>query len=92
MIKLSPEEMAGRREDSQCFKCPEKWSQAHQKTCPMRGIYLLDVSEDEHPDDDSINSEVEISPPPPPRSHWCLHSRDHVATRLCPGSGSHHLD
>jgi hypothetical protein len=64
MIKLSPEEMAGRREDSQCFKCPEKWSQAHQKTCPMRGIYLLDVSEDEHPDDDSINSEVEIPPPP----------------------------
>jgi hypothetical protein len=27
----------------------------------MRGIYLLDVSEDEHPDDDSIDSEAEIS-------------------------------
>jgi hypothetical protein len=32
MIKLSPEEMARRREDDQCFKCPEKWSRAHQKT------------------------------------------------------------
>jgi hypothetical protein len=36
LIKLSPEEMARCREIAQCFKCPEQWSRAHQKTCRRR--------------------------------------------------------
>jgi hypothetical protein len=61
LIKLSPEDMAWRREVDQSFKCPKKWSWAHQKTYPMRGIYLLDISGDEQHDNDSIDSEAEIS-------------------------------
>jgi hypothetical protein len=53
--------MARRHEEGQCFKCPEKWSWAHQKTCLMRDIYLLDINEDEQPDDDSLDSEADIS-------------------------------
>jgi hypothetical protein len=37
-------------------------SWAHQKTYTIcGGIYLLDVYEDEHPDDDCVDSEAEIS-------------------------------
>jgi hypothetical protein len=61
LIKLSPEEMARHCEADQCFKCPEQWSRAHPKTCPMWGIYLLDISKDEHPGDASIDSEAKIS-------------------------------
>jgi hypothetical protein len=47
--RLTPEEMAAKRERGECYNCTEKFSRDHLKVCPMKGIYLLqmdDISEE----------------------------------------------
>jgi len=45
--RLSPEEMAQRRLEGLCFNCPEKFSKEHVKHCTSKGIYFLELAEDE---------------------------------------------
>ncbi|CAO2146506.1 unnamed protein product [Urochloa humidicola] len=58
--RLTPEEMAKRREEGLCFNCPAKFSREHLKECSMRGLYLLEIdgetSVDEGDSDDVVIS------------------------------------
>jgi hypothetical protein len=38
--------MATKREKGECYNCTEPFSREHLKTCPMKGIYLLQLDED----------------------------------------------
>jgi hypothetical protein len=53
----------------------------------MWGIYL-DVREDEHPDDDNIDSEAEISL----HALYGAYTTETMRLPVSVGSGSHHLD
>ena len=50
--------MAQRRLEGLCFNCPAKFSKEHLKQCPMRGIYIMDMEED----DAGSNSDTDGSP------------------------------
>jgi len=39
--------MADRRAKGLCFNCPEKFSQEHLKIFPMKGIYLIELADEE---------------------------------------------
>jgi hypothetical protein len=47
LSRLTPEEMARRREEGLCFNYPEKFSQDHLKQCSKKGIYLLEMDGDD---------------------------------------------
>ena len=55
MTRLTPDEMARRREEGLCFNCPEKFLREHLKHCTMKGLYLLDAG------DDASDTDPEIS-------------------------------
>jgi hypothetical protein len=52
MKRLSAAEMAAKREKGECFNCTESFSKEHLKTCPMKGVFLLQM-------DDSMTSDTE---------------------------------
>lgn len=60
--RLSPEELASRRERGLCFYCDEKYNRDHR--CASRFFLLV---ADEDPDDDPLNPNISpsISPNPP---------------------------
>jgi hypothetical protein len=43
--RLTPEEMAAKRERRECYNCTEKFSCDHLKVCHMKGIYLLQMDD-----------------------------------------------
>jgi hypothetical protein len=54
--RLTVAEMTAKREKGECYNCTEKFSCEHLKTCPMKGIYLLQMDEDT-PLDDTAEAE-----------------------------------
>lgn len=58
--RLTTDEMAERRLKGLCFNCPENFSRDHASKCSMKGIYLLELT-DEDGSTDSSEEEVEIS-------------------------------
>jgi hypothetical protein len=61
LTRLTPEEMARRREAGLCFNCPEKFSRDHLKQCSMRGIYLLEMEDDCSPEGAAVPEDMEVS-------------------------------
>jgi hypothetical protein len=51
--RLTATEMAAKREHVECYHCSEKFSHEHLKVCPMKGIYLLQM----HDDDTTVEDE-----------------------------------
>ena len=49
--RLSPEEMDDRRSKGLCFNCPEKYSREHNKVCKGRGVYMIELMDEEPPVD-----------------------------------------
>ena len=44
--------MAQRRLEGRCFNCPEKFTPGHHKECSFRGIYMLEIDEDDGVEDE----------------------------------------
>jgi hypothetical protein len=44
--RLTTAEMAVKQEKGECYNCTEQFSLEHLKTCPMKGIYLLQLDDD----------------------------------------------
>jgi hypothetical protein len=44
--RLTAAEMAAKREKVRCYNCTRQFSREHLKTCPMKGIYLLQMDDD----------------------------------------------
>jgi hypothetical protein len=61
LTRLTPDEMAHRREAGLCFNCPEKFSRDHLKQCSMRGIYLLEMGDEWSPKGADVPEEMEVS-------------------------------
>jgi len=59
--RLSPEEMAQRRLEGLCFNCPEKFSKEHAKVCSGKGIYYLELGDDDASDDGTTEDDITIS-------------------------------
>lgn len=60
MRRLTPEELASRREHGLCFSCDEKFHRGHR--CAPR-VHLLIVEDDDPPDPDS--SKIDGTDPAP---------------------------
>jgi hypothetical protein len=45
--RLIAAEMAAKREKGECYNCTKPFSREHLKTCPMKGIYLLQLKDDQ---------------------------------------------
>ena len=43
--RLTPAEMAAKRERNECYNCTEKFSKEHLKVCPMKGVYLIQMEQ-----------------------------------------------
>jgi hypothetical protein len=43
---LSPEEMANKRKQGECYFCPKKFSADHK--CAMTGLFLMELEEEDH--------------------------------------------
>jgi hypothetical protein len=61
LTRLTPEEMARRREAGLCFNCPEKFSRDHLKQCSMCDIYLLEMEDDCSPEGAAVPEDMEVS-------------------------------
>jgi len=59
--RLSPDEMAQRRLEGLCFNCPEKFSREHAKVCSGKGIYYLELGDDDASDDGTTEDDITIS-------------------------------
>jgi hypothetical protein len=46
--RLTAEEMAAKRERGECYKCSEKFTRDHFKVCRMKGIYLIELDEEDY--------------------------------------------
>jgi hypothetical protein len=44
---LTPAEMAAKCECGECYNCTEKFSREHLKVCPIKGVFLLQMKEDD---------------------------------------------
>jgi ferredoxin len=55
--RLTPAEMAAKRECGECYNCIEKFSHEHLKVCPVKGVFLLQMEED-----DLSMEETEVDP------------------------------
>ena len=53
--------MAQRRLEGLCFNCPAKFSKEHLKQCPMRGIYFMDMEDDEADPNSDTDGSPEVS-------------------------------
>jgi hypothetical protein len=61
LTRLTPEEMARRREAGLCFNCPKKFSRDHLKQCSKCGIYLLEMEDDGSPEGVAVPEDMEVS-------------------------------
>jgi hypothetical protein len=52
--RLTPAEMAAKREKGECFNCSEKFSRAHLEVCPMKGLFLLELESAEEEELDNV--------------------------------------
>ena len=43
--------MDDRRSKGLCFNCPEKYSREHNKVCKGRGVYMIELTDEETPVD-----------------------------------------
>jgi hypothetical protein len=43
--RLTPDEMAVKRERGECYNCSDKFSRKHLNVCPMKGIYLFQMDD-----------------------------------------------
>jgi hypothetical protein len=50
--RLTATEMAAKRKCGECYNCMEKFSHEHLKICPMKGIYLVQMTHDDVSTDD----------------------------------------
>jgi len=84
--RLSPEEMAQRRLEGLCFNCPEKFSKEHAKVCSGKGIYYLELGDDDASDDGTADDDIIVSVnavtgirtssnPAPRDDRWRRHNR-----------------
>jgi hypothetical protein len=39
--------MVAKRERGECYNCTEKFSREHLKVCPVKGVFLLQMEEDD---------------------------------------------
>jgi hypothetical protein len=46
--RLTVEEMAAKRERGECYKCSKKFTGYHFKVCLMKGIYLIELDEEDY--------------------------------------------
>jgi hypothetical protein len=46
--RLTAEEMAAKRERGECYKCSKIFTRDHFKVCPMKGIYLIELDEEDY--------------------------------------------
>jgi len=53
--------MAQRGLKGLCFNCPAKFSKEHLKQCPMRGIYIMDMEEDDAGSKSDADGSPEVS-------------------------------
>jgi hypothetical protein len=59
--RLSPAEMAAKREKGECYKCTEPFSRELLKFCPMKGIFLLQMDDDTELDEMEVTEDPHIS-------------------------------
>jgi hypothetical protein len=43
--RLTPAEMAAKRERRECYNCTKNFSQEHLKVCPVKGVFLLQLDD-----------------------------------------------
>jgi hypothetical protein len=91
--RLTPAEMAAKREKGECFNCLEKKSRAHLEVCPMKGLFLLEL-ESVEPDElnnaqplISLNAITGISAAEAMRLH--VHLLDTVMEALVDSGSTH---
>jgi len=53
--------MAQRRLEGLCFYCPEKFSKEHAKVCSGKGIYYLELGDDDASDDGTADDDIIVS-------------------------------
>jgi hypothetical protein len=54
-------EMAAKREKGECYNCTKQFSLEHLNTCPMKGIYLLQLHDDTSADELLLEADPSIS-------------------------------
>jgi hypothetical protein len=55
--RLTAAKMAAKRECGECYNCFQKFSREHRKVCPMKGIYLVQM----HNNDTTVADDPRIS-------------------------------
>jgi hypothetical protein len=58
--RLTTEEMAAKREHGECSNCSKKFSHEHLKVCPMKGIYLLQMHDDDTTMEDEDDPRISL--------------------------------
>jgi hypothetical protein len=53
--------MTQRRLEGLCFNCPEKFSKEHAKVCSGKGIYYLELGDNDASDDGTAEDDITIS-------------------------------
>lgn len=86
--RLSPEEIASRRERGLCFTCEEKYHRGHK--CASR-VFLLLVEGDDPPDDQINPIDPQTDPPDPDPAHYTYNSFDPVPTQISLNSLAGHV-
>jgi hypothetical protein len=70
--QLTAVEMTTKRERDECYNCLEKFSREHIKVCPMKGIYLLQMTEDDASHEEEADPSFHSTPSPvSPRWKQC---------------------
>jgi hypothetical protein len=61
LCRLTPAEMAAKREKGECFNCSEKFSRAHLEVCPMKGLFLLELESAEEGEFDNMQPQISLN-------------------------------
>jgi hypothetical protein len=59
--RLTPAEMAAKREKGECFNCSEKIWRAHLEVCPMKGLFLLELDSAEPDELDNAHPLISLN-------------------------------
>jgi hypothetical protein len=59
--RLTPTEMAAKREKGERFNCLEKISRAHLEMCPMKGLFLLELDSAEPDELDNVQPLISLN-------------------------------
>jgi hypothetical protein len=79
--RLTVAEMAAKREKGERYNCTEQFSREHLKTCPMKGIYLLQLDDDPPLEDTTETEDPSISL----NAITCLIGADTMQLAVCVG-------